>query len=185
MTNAEVFEIISLEDKNFINLTIKKSRMKYFISIQFILSSFTSLAQTGSTINTQEDNILRCEVKSTLFYVPLETGGHGWMNLPNMDEKMKNTITINFTKMKMYWDTHAKDNESGYDGGIKMYRMKNLIIDSSHTVFGFSSYKFNCSDEKNKISKYELIEYNLDECRLVYLIINEKETKIKYELKVL
>src|SRR6266511_3276794 len=85
----------------------------------------------GFSVKAQEVNkILRCEVKSTLLKVPLEDGSISeWRSFGNLDETMQTNIIFDFTKMKIFWDIKAKNNDKDYEGGVEVYDVNRIEKD--------------------------------------------------------
>lgn len=152
--------------------------IRLLIVVEFILLGFHGNSQVGN-------NILRCEVKSTLIKVPLTNGRLSeWRPFGDLDETMQTNIVFDFTKMKMYLDIKAKNNDKNFEGGIRVYDIDKMVNDTTYSDFGFASLKLSCTDEKKKVINYELIEFTLDGFYRLYLIDNSKNLKTKEELLV-
>lgn len=152
------------------------------LKLIFLLSIFychTSIAQGGFT------QIIRFEIISTEVMVPLEGGTREWRSVGDMDSKMESKITLDFSKRKLFWDSKSRDGDKNSDGGIHVFSISSFKVDTTYLDFGFNTLRLNCTDDKNKIINYEIIEYQLQDCRELYLIVNEKDYKSRSKLKLI
>jgi hypothetical protein len=150
--------------------------IRLLLVITIMLFVFWGYSQAGN-------KILRFEVKSSLLKIPLENGSLSeWRSFGDIDETMQTNIVFDLTKMKIYFDVKAKNNDKNFEGGIRVYEINKIIRDTNYVDFGFTCFKLSCTDEKKKIVNYELLEFDLDDCQHFYLIDNSKKFKSKEEL---
>jgi hypothetical protein len=147
-----------------------------------IIFSLTQLLVVGQ----ENNNILRCEIKSSLFKVPLQDGTLSkWRPLGKFDESVLTTISFDFEKMKIVWDSKSRTNDPNFKSTIEVDEINKLIKDTTYQDFGFTSIMLKCTNEKKESVTYELIEFKLDNCYSLFLIDNSKEFKSKQELKIM
>jgi len=151
----------------------------YIFSIAFSLTQFLAIGQENNTI-------LRCEIKSSLFKVPLQDGTlSNWRPLGKFDESVLTTISFDFEKMRIVWDSKSRTNDPNFKSTIEISEINKLTKDTTYQDFGFTSVILKCTNEKKEPVTYELIEFKLDNCYSLFLIDNSKDFKSKQELKII
>lgn len=136
-------------------------------------------------IGQQQSGILRCEVESTAFKITLQNGTlSDWRPLGKLDETVVSTITFDFDKKRIFWDTKSRTYDPDFKETIEVYDINKLTRDTTYSDFGFTTIILKCINEKKQIMNYELIEFNLDNCYSLFLVENSKKFKSKHELKI-